>query len=86
MMDPFAGFRPGLESPATRLASVEPNDDADLAWTTRALSVAQAGMVRVTTHGGETGDIFVAAGVPFPIRVQRVWASGTTATGIVALC
>lgn len=86
MKDPYADFRPGLESPATRLAAVEPDDTADLVWTTRALGVAQAGMVRVTTHEGDTGDIYVAAGVPFPVRVRRVWATGTTATGIVALC
>lgn len=86
MKDPYAGFQPGLESPATRLVAVEPDDSADLVWTTRALGVAQAGMVRVTTQNGDTGEIFIAAGVPFPIRVRRVWATGTTATGIVALC
>ncbi|PWJ12878.1 hypothetical protein SAMN05421539_11514 [Jannaschia seohaensis] len=39
--------------------------------------------MRVTTVGGSTEAIHIAAGVPFPIRVTRVWATG--ATGIVAL-
>lgn len=85
MADKFANHHTGLESPATSLAAVTPDDGNDLPWVTRAISVATSGMVRVTTTDGSQGEIFVAAGVPFPIRAARIWATGTTATGLVAL-
>ncbi|MEM9756716.1 MAG: hypothetical protein AAF914_12015 [Pseudomonadota bacterium] len=85
MADKFANHHTGLESPATSLASVTPDDGTDLPNVSRAIAVATSGMVRVTAADGTQGEVFVAAGVPFPIRVARVWATGTTATGIVAL-
>ena len=41
--------------------------------------------MQVTTKSGTIGRVFVIAGAPFPIRATRIWASGTTATDIVAL-
>lgn len=86
MSDLFEGFQPGLESPATRLAQIAPSDTQDLAFISRAIAVATTGSVRVTTLAGDTGAVHIVAGVPFAIRVSRIWATGTTATGIVALC
>lgn len=85
MADPFDGHSQGLESPATILVSVTPDDTTDLSVPSRALNVAQEGLVRVTTTGGSTATIYVAAGIGFPVRATRVWATGTTATGITAL-
>ena len=85
MSDTFEGFRSGLESPATHITSITPSDSSDLAQASRAINVATAGTVRVTTVGGTTGTIFVAAGMAFPVRATRVWNTGTTATGLVAL-
>ncbi len=85
MADAFASHSSGLESPATRLLEVTPNDGADLSVTSRALNVAGSGNVRVRTAAGDEGTIFVAAGVPFGIRVVRIFATGTDATGIVVL-
>lgn len=85
MPDAFSRFQSGLESPATNLAFVTPDDAADMTHACRALNVATSGVVRVTTVGGDTGDLFIAAGLPFPIRALRVHATGTTATGIMAL-
>lgn len=85
MTDIFKNHGSGLESPATRAYAVEPSDSADLGLASRALNVAQSGLVRVTTTGDTTAQIYIAAGVPFPIRAVRIWATGTTATGIVAL-
>ncbi|MEM9435395.1 MAG: hypothetical protein AAGA15_00020 [Pseudomonadota bacterium] len=85
MIDNFSSYTTGLESPATQIMAVTPDDAADLAWVTRGLNVATSGTVRVTTVSGDDAVIFVAAGVAFPIRVTRVWASGTSATGIVAM-
>lgn len=85
MPDPFASLRPGLESPASAAFPIIPSDSADLALSTRALNVAVSGNVRVQTVDGSIATLFVAAGVAFPIRVQRVLATGTTAQGIVGL-
>lgn len=74
-----------LESPAAFAFSVSPSDSIDLPNTSRALNVATTGTVRVTTVGGDIVTITMAAGVPFPVRCRRVWSTGTSATGIVAL-
>lgn len=84
-MDPFAHHTPGLESPATRIAGIVPDDAAQLPFATRALAAETSGHVQVVTVAGDTGRIFLTAGVPFPIRVLQVMATGTTVTGLVAL-
>lgn len=85
MPDAFASHAAGLTSPAEQVFEITPDDAADLTTPTRALSVTATGTVRVTTLGGTTATLYLAAGVPFPVRVSRVWASGTMATGIVGL-
>lgn len=85
MTDRFDDFTSGLESPASHLSAVTPNDAADLAMTSRALNVAQSGLVQITTTGGTTEVVYIVAGSAFPVRATRVWATGTTASGIVAL-
>lgn len=85
MPDPFSNYTPGLESPATVLEPVTPNDTADLTAPSRALNVQQSGAVRVSTTGGSTATLFVGAGICFPVRATRVWATGTTALGITAM-
>lgn len=85
MSDPFKNYTPGLESPATLLEAITPNDDVDIAMPSRALNVQQSGTLRVTTTDGDTATLFVAAGICFPVRAARVWATGTTALGITAL-
>jgi hypothetical protein len=85
MPDPFDGYAQSLESPATILVPVTPEDAADLPMPSRALNVTQEGLVRVTTTGGSTATLYIAAGIGFPVRATRVWATGTTATGITAL-
>lgn len=85
MTDIFQSHAAGLESPATRLIAVAPDDDANLPLVTRAIAVGTEGFVQVTTMMGDTGRIFIAPGAPFPIRVSRVWSTGTTATEIVGL-
>ena len=85
MTDAFAQYQIGLESPATRISNVTPNDSNDLAEASRAINVATSGSVRITTVGGTTATIYVAAGSTFPVRAVRIWDTGTTATDIVAL-
>lgn len=83
--DQFAGQSRTMTSPATDMVAVTPDDANDLPMVSIALNVASPGKVRVTTQDGSTGDLSVSAGVVFPVRARRVWATGTTATGICAL-
>ena len=85
MADAFAQFTNGLESPAVQAVEVTPSDTVDLSEVSRAINVATSGAVRVTTVGGTTATIQVAAGIAFPIRATRIWDTGTTAVNIVAL-
>ena len=85
MSDRFENTSAGLESPATHIEPITPDDANDLNETTRALHVAGSGFVRITTVSGSQGTVFMPAGAIFPIRARRVWATGTDATGIVGL-
>jgi len=74
-----------LQNPAERAFSITPNDSTDLTVPTRGICLAAAGDLKVTTLGGDTvtfSDGSLAAGVIHPLRVRRVWSTGTTATGI----
>lgn len=84
-MGHFKNYTPGLESPASHLFEIIPSDTTALSLVTRAITVETSGHLQVITTGGDSGRIFVAAVVPFPLRVSHVMASGTTATGIVGL-
>lgn len=85
MYDLFHNRASGLESPATRMASITPDDAADLGFATRAIAVGAEGFVQLTTIAGDTGRIYIVPGAPFPIRARRIWSAGTTASEIVAL-
>lgn len=60
------------------------SDSADLANVTRALIVGAAGNVKLTDPDGNTDTFALPAGV-IPIRAQRIWSTGTTATGLVGV-
>ncbi|GFE52462.1 hypothetical protein So717_42150 [Roseobacter cerasinus] len=85
MTDFFESYQPGLDSPPASLTAIVPSDSADLPRATRAINVSSAGVVRVTTVNGDEAQVYVAAGIAFPLRARRVWATGTDATGIVGL-
>ena len=84
-VDKFEGSGQSLTSPAAGHFDVTPSDSVDLAIYTRAINVAGTGTVQVTDINDVTGPVYVAAGVAFPIRAKRIWATGSTATGIVGL-
>jgi hypothetical protein len=83
--DIFETYQAGLDSPPAHLETIVPSDSADLPRATRAINVASAGVVRVTTVNGSEAQVYVAAGIAFPVRARRIWATGTDATGIVGL-
>ena len=78
----------GLEAPAWDAVAVTPNDSADLARVaTRALYIGGGdGTLSVVMSSGNTVAFTgIGAGTILPIRVDRVRATGTGATDIVAL-
>ena len=72
--------------PAYNAVEVVPNDGVDLTNTSRALYVGGGGDVKVDMYGsGTVTFVGVSAGSLLPVRVDRVYSTGTTATSIVAL-
>lgn len=87
MKDKFGGAT-SFEGPPTEAFPVTPNDGEDLETPVRAVNVSVAGTLRVTMVTQDPGahvTLTVSAGTVFPIRAKRIWATGTTATGIVGL-
>ena len=86
MTDTFRHHGRSLTAPPDQAAAILPADGADLPCATRALYVAGGGDLRVRMLGG--GEVTFAAvpgGVVLPLRVRRVLATGTSATGLVGL-
>lgn len=83
MTDSYRDYNTGLDSPAVAAAAVTPDDDADLAYVTRALWVGGEGSLAVVMASGATVTFAAAAGW-MPLRVRRV-LEASTATGIVAV-
>lgn len=72
--------------PATSAAAVTPHDTNELSNVTTRVFVGGAGNLKVTMMDG-TDVTFtgVTAGSVLPIRVRRVYSTGTTATNIAAM-
>lgn len=87
MADIFEVYPNIIDGPAWNAAAVTPNDSADLAQTARALYIGGAGDVKVDMASDGSAVTFVGclAGSILPIRAERVYATDTTATNIVAL-
>lgn len=86
MTDTFRRHSRSLTAPPENAATIQPSDAALLSRVTRAVFVGGAGALRVEMMGGE--DIVFAglgAGTLLPVRIQKVFATGTTATSLVAL-
>ncbi|NSY97945.1 hypothetical protein G6L60_19805 [Agrobacterium tumefaciens] len=72
--------------PARYAAAVVPSDTNELATVPRAICVGADGNV-VVVMSGNSQEVTVAmvAGVLYPLAVKQIKATGTTATGIVAV-
>jgi hypothetical protein len=70
--------------PINHAVVVVPNDGADLAFVTTAIYVGTSGNMQVTTLGGETVQFLTMPVGWHPIRATRIWATNTSALGIVA--
>jgi hypothetical protein len=69
----------------TSAVAVVTNDAVDLAVIALGLFVTAAGNVKVTMADGTIVTFSSLASQYHPIVVKRVWATGTTSTGIIAL-
>lgn len=74
-----------LSRPADHAAAVTPSDTEDLTYTARALYIGVSGDVKVLTLGGEAVTFSNVPEGILPVRVERVYSTGTTATSLVAL-
>lgn len=73
-------------TPAIGGAAVTPNDSADMTYTARSLWVGTGGNVKVNTLDASTITLTnVPDGTLLPVQCKRVYSTGTTASGIVAL-
>lgn len=86
MTEPHYYKPPGLTNPASRAVAVTPSDSVDLVAASRGIWVGTGGNLAVITAGGDTVTVpNVQDGTLVPIRASRVLATGTTATGLVAM-
>jgi hypothetical protein len=85
-MEKYKAFRDSVTAPVCQAVEVTPNDATDLANWTRAVFVGVGGDVKVdmATSGTVTFKN-ILSGTTLPIRVRRIYATGTTAQSIVAL-
>ena len=73
-----------LGDPASDIEEIVLKDDADNCTNSRGILCDVAGDAKVTTRDGTTLTIPLQKGYN-PLRLSRVWSTGTTATGIFAL-
>lgn len=83
--DPYANTFAEVSAPADRWATVTPSDANDLDTVPKALRIGSAGNVKLAGSDGVAVMFSVSTGEILPLRARRVHATGTTATGIVAL-
>lgn len=73
-------------APARRAAVITPSDTETFGEPTRFIHVGAAGAVKVDMVGGGTVTFSgLAAGSRLDVQATRVYATGTTATSLVAL-
>jgi hypothetical protein len=76
----------GQTFPAQSAAAITPNDSTALTQTTRGVYVGAAGNLKVDMADSSTVTFTgLAAGMVHPIAVKKVYATGTTATGIIGV-
>lgn len=86
MADLFSDNIPSLTSPAIDGTMVAPSDTTPLSHVTRAIYVGGGGDVQAElVSGSQISFAAVPGGVMLPMRVTKILATGTTASGIVAL-
>tara|TARA_R110002072_G_scaffold190796_2_gene347689 strand:- start:328 stop:594 length:267 start_codon:yes stop_codon:yes gene_type:complete len=85
MSNPFSNRAPSLTGPAADALPVVPSDATDLAEVAIGLYVETGGALSIVTASGQQRTITLPDFSILPVGVQRVMATGTTASGIHAL-
>lgn len=84
--NPFDTRSRSMTGPADKLVAVQPDDGVDLPdGLTRSLYVTGGGTLSVLDRFGNVATLLSGSGQYHPIRIVRVLATGTTASGILAL-
>lgn len=83
MTDLYKNHAPGMSDPILSASSIIPDDGADLPTSTRAIYVGGAGNLRVTLVSGDIVTFENMGQGWHPLRVERVWSTGTSASAIV---
>lgn len=61
---------------------ITPSDTVDLLYPGVVIQCDAGGAVKVTGENGMVDTVTLLSGVSSTFKVRRVWATGTTATGI----
>lgn len=83
MVDTFDSHAVSITAPPSNALPVTPSDTADLPFISRALYIGTPGDLHVLTHEGQDVLYKGISGTKV-LRVQRVFATGTTAGDIIA--
>lgn len=82
----FKSFYTSLSDPTSSGFNITPSDSDELSYVTRGVTVTGAGTMKVDfADMGENISVYASPGSPLPIRIKKVYSTGTTATGIVGL-
>lgn len=83
--DSFINNAIGLSSPGTDYEPVTPSDANELARVTRGIIIGTEGVIRaLTAEGNDRTSKILPAGW-HPLRVKKIFSSGTTADEITAV-
>lgn len=83
MNDLYKNHAVGMSDPVLSASTITPDDAADLPTATRAVYIGVAGNLHVTLISGDIVTFQNMNQGWHPLRVARVWAAGTTASGVV---
>lgn len=85
-MDEFENFQESLTSPAVAGEVITPNDVTPLQHATRCIYVGASGDLTARLVSGDVVTLSnVQAGIIYPLRIDQVLATGTTASALVGL-
>lgn len=83
---PVDPYKNAVDAPPSRAWAVTPNDSADLIRQSRGIWVGVAGDLRLLFAHDEAAVTLTAVPVGlYPMRLIRVYATGTTAGSLVAV-
>lgn len=82
MRNPFENRMASLNDPTPDIVPITPDDNVVLAKIGTALYFETGGIIVFQTASGATRSVHVGDFSILPVGVRKVFASGTTATGI----